>query len=166
MANASVSRLPGRLPSSHRCLLLDEPLSALDLKLRQHMRAELKEIQRKTSITFIYITHDQGEALTMSDRIAVMNGGRIEQVAATEEIYDHPATPFVATFVGEQNVFRGRIAAIDNGVAKVDTSSGTFTGLHKGTLNQGDEALVFVRPERMGIAKWWRRTTEPLVRLH
>ncbi len=143
-------------------LLLDEPLSALDLKLRQHMRAELKEIQRKTSITFIYITHDQGEALTMSDRIAVMNRGRIEQVAATEEIYDHPATPFVATFVGEQNVFRGRIVAIDNGVAKVDTSSGTFTGLHAGALNQGEEALVFVRPERMGIANG---SAEPLNRL-
>ena len=133
-------------------LLLDEPLSALDLKLRQHMRAELKEIQRKTSITFIYITHDQGEALTMSDRIAVMNRGRIEQVAATEEIYDHPATPFVATFVGEQNVFKGRIVGVDNGVARVDTSSGIFAGLNVGGLNEGDEALVFIRPERMGLA--------------
>ncbi len=133
-------------------LLLDEPLSALDLKLRQRMRAELKEIQRKTSITFIYITHDQGEALTMSDRIAVMNRGRIEQVAVTEEIYDHPATPFVATFVGEQNVFRGRVVGADNGVAKVDTSSGTFAGLNVNGLHEGDEALVFVRPERMELA--------------
>jgi spermidine/putrescine transport system ATP-binding protein len=133
-------------------LLLDEPLSALDLKLRQHMRAELKTIQRKTGITFIYITHDQGEALTMSDRIAVMSRGRIEQVAATEEIYDRPATPFVATFVGEQNVFRGRVDGIANGFAQVATLSGRFTGINTGGLSEGDEAMVFVRPERMGIA--------------
>ncbi len=133
-------------------LLLDEPLSALDLKLRQHMRAELKEIQRKTSITFIYITHDQGEALTMSDRIAVMNRGRIEQVAATEEIYDHPTTPFVATFVGEQNVFRGRVVGAANGIAQVETSGGKFTGLNANALTEGDEAMIFVRPERMGLA--------------
>ena len=133
-------------------LLLDEPLSALDLKLRQHMRAELKTIQRKTAITFIYITHDQGEALTMSDRIAVMNRGRIEQVARTEEIYDRPATPFVATFVGEQNVFRGRVAGVADGFAQVETSSGRFTGLNAGSLKEGEEAMMFVRPERMGLA--------------
>ena len=133
-------------------LLLDEPLSALDLKLRQHMRAELKTIQRKTGITFIYITHDQGEALTMSDRIAVMNRGRIEQVALTEEIYDRPATPFVATFVGEQNVFRGRVGDVANGFAQVETSCGRFTGLNVDKLAQGDDAMVFVRPERMALS--------------
>jgi spermidine/putrescine transport system ATP-binding protein len=133
-------------------LLLDEPLSALDLKLRQHMRAELKTIQRKTGITFIYITHDQGEALTMSDRIAVMNQGRIEQVARTEDIYDKPATPFVATFVGEQNVFRGRVAGAANGFCQVETPSGRFTGVNAGSLSEGDDAMVFVRPERMELA--------------
>jgi spermidine/putrescine transport system ATP-binding protein len=143
-------------------LLLDEPLSALDLKLRQHMRAELKTIQRKTGITFIYITHDQGEALTMSDRIAVMNRGRIEQVAATEEIYDRPATPFVATFVGEQNVFRGRVDGVANGFAQVATSSGRFTGFNASGLTEGDDAMVFVRPERMGIANG---STSPVNRL-
>ena len=90
-----------------KVLLLDEPLSALDLKLRQHMRNELRDIQKRVGITFIYITHDQGEALTMSDRIAVMNEGVIEQVADGKTIYDSPATPFVASFVGENNPFPG-----------------------------------------------------------
>ncbi|WP_248304605.1 ABC transporter ATP-binding protein [Breoghania sp. L-A4] len=133
-------------------LLLDEPLSALDLKLRQHMRAELKEIQRKTGVTFIYITHDQGEALTMSDSIAVMNAGRIEQVASSDEIYENPASPFVATFVGEQNVFRGRITGKANGMAQVETPLGTFTGQTRGTLTEGAEAMIFIRPERLGLA--------------
>ncbi len=132
-------------------LLLDEPLSALDLKLRQHMRAELKAIQRKTGITFIYITHDQGEALTMSDRIAVMNQGRIEQVAATEEIYNRPATPFVATFVGEHNVFRGRVVGVENGHAQVETPVGRFLGINKDGLAEHDEAMIFVRPERIAL---------------
>ena len=92
-------------------LLLDEPLSALDLKLRQHMRNELRDIQQRVGITFIYITHDQGEALTMSDRIAVMNDGVIEQVGDGKTIYDQPATAFVASFVGENNPFPGKVAA-------------------------------------------------------
>lgn len=133
-------------------LLLDEPLSALDLKLRQHMRAELKAIQRKTGVTFIYITHDQGEALTMSDRVAVMNQGRIEQVAATDEIYDRPSTPFVATFVGEQNVFRGRVIECSDGLAKLETGQGAFLGANRDDLKPGDEAMMFVRPERMNLA--------------
>ena len=133
-------------------LLLDEPLSALDLKLRQHMRAELKSIQRKTGVTFIYITHDQGEALTMSDRIAVMNKGRIEQVADTTDIYDRPATSFVATFVGEQNVFRGKVRDGANGIARVVTPVGEFTGTNRDGLSAGDEAMIFVRPERLDVA--------------
>ena len=88
-------------------LLLDEPLSALDLRLRQHMRAELRAIQKRVGITFIYITHDQGEALTMSDRVAVMNHGVVEQVGDGRGVYDDPATPFVASFVGENNGFEG-----------------------------------------------------------
>ncbi len=132
-------------------LLLDEPLSALDLKLRQHMRAELKEIQRKTSVTFIYITHDQGEALAMSDRVAVMNEGRIEQVAAADDIYNMPATPFVATFVGEQNVFAGKVAECFNGTATVDTALGPITGVNSNELVIGDDALVVVRPERIHL---------------
>lgn len=130
-------------------LLLDEPLSALDLKLRQHMRAELKDIQRKTGVTFIYITHDQGEALTMSDRIAVMNEGRLEQVATTHEIYNHPKTPFVATFVGENNVFKGKVTAKADGIAQIETELGLLRGLNKSDLGIGEDAMLFIRPERI-----------------
>ncbi|HWJ80876.1 MAG TPA: ABC transporter ATP-binding protein [Nocardioides sp.] len=90
-----------------KVLLLDEPLGALDLKLRREMQVELKELQRDLGITFLFVTHDQEEALTMSDRIAVFNDGRIEQVATATELYEHPATPFVARFVGTSNVLEG-----------------------------------------------------------
>ena len=132
-------------------LLLDEPLSALDLKLRSHMRAELRAIQKKTGVTFIYITHDQGEALTMSDRIAVMNAGRIEQVGTGDEIYSRPVTAFVASFVGESNVFRGRVAEVADGVARVATPEGAFQGQNLTGLALGDLAMVFVRPEHVRI---------------
>ncbi|MAA97914.1 MAG: ABC transporter ATP-binding protein [Stappia sp.] len=132
-------------------LLLDEPLSALDLKLRQHMRAELKELQRKTGVTFIYITHDQGEALTMSDRVAVMNRGVIQQVATADEIYNNPQTAFVAGFVGEQNVFAGRVASVSGGRAEIETPIGRVLGMNRHELAVGDEAIAMVRPERMWI---------------
>jgi putative spermidine/putrescine transport system ATP-binding protein len=93
-----------------RVLLLDEPLGALDLKLRQQMQVELKDIQQRVGITFVYVTHDQEEALTMSDRLAVFNHGRIEQVGSPAEIYEHPATPFVAGFVGVSNLVSGAVA--------------------------------------------------------
>ena len=128
-------------------LLLDEPLSALDLKLRQHMRNELRLIQKRVGITFIYITHDQGEALTMSDRIAVMNAGVIEQVSDGKTIYDEPATAFVASFVGENNPFAGRVLAVDDGFAVVDTAKGRLRGRNRRGLKVGDEAILFVRPE-------------------
>ncbi|MFO1350034.1 MAG: ABC transporter ATP-binding protein [Gammaproteobacteria bacterium] len=133
-------------------LLLDEPLSALDLKLRQHMRAELKAIQRKTGVTFIYITHDQGEALTLSDRIAVMRAGRLQQVGTTDEIYANPATPFVASFVGEQNAFTGAVAEAADGYAVVATAHGQLRGRNRDKLKAGEAAILFVRPERMRIA--------------
>ncbi len=93
-----------------RVLLLDEPLGALDLKLREQMQVELKALQRKLGITFVYVTHDQEEALSMSDRLAVMNEGRIEQVGAPDEVYDHPTTRFVASFVGHSNIVEGAAA--------------------------------------------------------
>jgi spermidine/putrescine transport system ATP-binding protein len=132
-------------------LLLDEPLSALDLKLRQHMRAELRDLQRRTGITFIYITHDQGEALAMSDRVAVMSQGRIEQIGTSTEIYNHPRTAFVASFVGENNRFTGRIvdAAGDFGV--IDSPAGRLRALNPHRLTAGAEGLLFVRPERMRL---------------
>jgi len=129
-------------------LLLDEPLSALDLKLRQHMRAELRSIQKKTGVTFIYITHDQGEALNMSDRIAVMNRGRIEQVGDTKTVYDAPSTPFVASFVGENNVLHGTVNFVNGTYAKIETPMGEMRGRkHHSNLREGDEAMFFVRPE-------------------
>ena len=138
-------------------LLLDEPLSALDLKLRQHMRTELRAIQQQVGLTFIYITHDQGEALTMSDHVAVMRNGVIDQIADGKTIYDDPATPFVASFVGENNVFRGKIRTLANGHAVVTTEgSGDLRARiateARGSLAEGADAMLFVRPESLGIA--------------
>ncbi|TSJ61947.1 ABC transporter ATP-binding protein [Starkeya sp. 3C] len=132
-------------------LLLDEPLSALDLKLRQHMRTELRAIQRRVGITFIYITHDQGEALAMSDRVAVMSRGRLEQVADADTLYADPATPFVASFVGEQNVLHGTVAGLTDDIVQVDTPVGRLSGRVKGPLAVGEAALVLVRPERIAL---------------
>jgi spermidine/putrescine transport system ATP-binding protein len=132
-------------------LLLDEPLSALDLKLRQHMRTELRAIQKRVGITFIYITHDQGEALTMSDRIAVMNAGVIEQVGDGRAVYAEPRTPFVASFVGENNAIRGRVTEVADGLATLDTPVGVLKGRNPVGLSAGQEALLFVRPESMQL---------------
>ncbi|MFF7637526.1 ABC transporter ATP-binding protein [Kitasatospora sp. NPDC008050] len=123
LARALVNRPP--------VLLLDEPLGALDLKLRQEMQLELKQIQREAGITFVFVTHDQDEALTMSDRIAVFNAGRIEQVGTPAEVYEQPATAFVAGFVGTSNLLRGALAA------QVFGESGTYS----------------VRPEKIRIAR-------------
>ncbi len=135
-------------------LLLDEPLSALDLKLRQHMRTELRAIQQRVGITFIYITHDQGEALTMSDNVAVMSQGVIEQVADGNTIYDMPETSFVASFVGENNLFAGKVSGVSDKYAVVDTRSGSIRARNakrngEYQLSAGDDAFVFVRPESL-----------------
>jgi spermidine/putrescine transport system ATP-binding protein len=132
-------------------LLLDEPLSALDLKLRQHMRNELRAIQRRVGLTFIYITHDQGEALTMSDRIAVMNRGRIEQVGEGSDVYAHPNTAFVASFVGETNALPGQVTQSADGQAVVRTSLGEFRGRNPRKLAVGNAAILFVRPEALRL---------------
>jgi spermidine/putrescine transport system ATP-binding protein len=134
-------------------LLLDEPLSALDLKLRQHMRNELRAIQQQVGITFIYITHDQGEALTMSDRIAVMSDGMIEQIADGRSIYDHPKSAFVASFVGENNAFPGKVTSAANGSAVIETRIGTLRGANPMRLDVGDKAILFVRPESLRPGK-------------
>ena len=128
-------------------LLLDEPLSALDLKLRQHMRTELRSIQQRVGITFIYITHDQGEALTMSDRIAVMSAGIVQQVGNGSEIYNNPATAFVASFVGENNAFTGTVSRADGQFAVIDTTFGPLRGVNNRGLKVGDDAYLFIRPE-------------------
>ncbi|MBO9446834.1 ABC transporter ATP-binding protein [Ruegeria sp. R14_0] len=138
-------------------LLLDEPLSALDLKLRQHMRTELREIQQRVGITFIYITHDQGEALTMSDNIAVMRAGVIDQIADGKTIYNDPNTAFAASFVGENNVFRGKIKQVMGNEAMIATNrSGDLVAristANQGKLQEGDDAMLFIRPEAFSIA--------------
>lgn len=138
-------------------LLLDEPLSALDLKLRQHMRTELREIQKRVGITFIYITHDQGEALTMSDSVAVMKAGIIDQIADGKSIYDDPSTAFVASFVGENNAFNGKIKSISDGQAVIDTNRtgalrARITTGATGKLKVGDDAMMFIRPEALHIS--------------
>ncbi|MCG6910395.1 MAG: ABC transporter ATP-binding protein [Deltaproteobacteria bacterium] len=137
-------------------LLLDEPLSALDLRLRQHMRTELRTIQQRVGITFIYITHDQGEALTMSDHVAVMREGCIDQIGEGTTIYDHPESAFVASFVGENNMFHGKVSRVEKGYSWVDTPHGCFraksAATKKGTLSVGDSAYVFIRPESLKFA--------------
>ena len=136
-------------------LLLDEPLSALDLKLRQHMRTELRAIQQRVGITFIYITHDQGEALTMSDHVAVMSQGVIQQVGDGNTIYNHPETAFVASFVGENNLFKGKVSEVSGDYAVVETTAGALrarTSTGKERLGVGDEAYTFIRPESLKIA--------------
>ncbi|WP_428240743.1 ABC transporter ATP-binding protein [Gynuella sp.] len=133
-------------------LLLDEPLSALDLKLRQHMRNELKELQRKTGITFIYITHDQGEALTMSDRVAVMSAGKLQQVADPITLYRQPQTIFTAGFVGENNAIQGQVTDMNAQFVTLDCRElGLLQGRNPGNLNRGDNATLFIRPEHISL---------------
>jgi spermidine/putrescine transport system ATP-binding protein len=136
-------------------LLLDEPLGALDLKLREHMKLELKQLQSQFGTTFVYITHDQSEALVMSDQVAVMNGGRFEQIAAPQELYYRPATSFVAGFVGDSHRWIGKIAARDANRLKIVTDRGlelnAFAAGGDGRSTPGDAIDVFVRPEAISL---------------
>ena len=135
-----------------RVLLLDEPLGALDMKLRKQMQLELKRLQRKLNITFVYVTHDQEEALTMSDRIAIMNGGVLEQIGTPEEIYDRPKTKFVADFIGESNIFEGLVSAEDGNRLTIATECGNVTVNAEGFVH--DEYIYLcVRPENLKYSK-------------
>lgn len=139
------------LINNPRVLLLDEPLGALDLKLRKQMQVELKRLQKKLGITFIYVTHDQEEAMTMSDRIAVMRDGVILQLGKPMEIYHHPYTKFVADFIGESNVFNGYVLSVDGDMLAIKTASGTL--LTKGTgFETGEELFVSIRPEFLEVS--------------
>lgn len=158
-ADKSVSQLSGgqkqrvaiarALAVEPSVMLLDEPLSALDLKLRQHMRAELRAIQKRTQVTFIYITHDQGEALAMSDRVGVMSQGKLQQVAPPRDIYDNPVNGFVASFVGENNVLAGEIAESADGRATFRTPHGTFQA--RLGPNAGANSRLYLRPEHVQL---------------
>ncbi|HEX9063844.1 MAG TPA: ABC transporter ATP-binding protein [Streptosporangiaceae bacterium] len=137
-----------------RALLLDEPLGALDLKLRQAMQVELKRIQREVGITFVYVTHDQNEALTMSDRIAVMNDGVIEQLASPREIYEHPRTRFVAGFIGTSNLLTGTAAEVTGteAVIAVSQDERIVVPVRDRQVSPGDSLELTVRPEKIELS--------------
>jgi spermidine/putrescine transport system ATP-binding protein len=132
-------------------LLLDEPLGALDLKLRKQMQVELKRIQQEVGITFIYVTHDQEEAMTMSDRIAVMNLGRYEQLGDPESLYERPATPFVAGFLGVSNLLPGMVQGKDERYATVKLADDTLIRAPTGLVDGRTDISVGVRPEKIRL---------------
>src|SRR6266700_969118 len=134
-----------------RVLLLDEPLGALDLKLRKEMQIELKRIQERVGITFIYVTHDQEEALSMSDRVAVMSNGVIEQLDEPRAIYDRPLTPFVADFIGDMNFLDGEVAEAADGGFAINAGSGVVVR-GRGHVARGSHVRVGIRPERIVAA--------------
>jgi spermidine/putrescine transport system ATP-binding protein len=135
-------------------LLLDEPLGALDLKLREHMKIELKQLQASFGTTFVYITHDQSEALVLSDHVGVMNQGRFEQLGTPQDLYYRPQTPFVAAFVGANNRLVGRVTQLEGSHVQMATADGwTVRARQHGTLALGDAVEGFVRPEIASLGR-------------
>jgi len=136
-------------------LLLDEPLGALDLKLREAMKIELKLLQHQFDTTFVYITHDQSEALVMSDHVAVMNNGRFEQIGTPQELYHRPKTAFVAGFVGDSNRWTGKVTGVSGGEVSVETQGGMAVRCRSGegvSVKAGDAVALYVRPEFIELA--------------
>lgn len=133
-------------------LLMDEPLGALDLKLRETMQTELRRIQQELGITAVYVTHDQSEAMNMSDRVVVMNSGVIEQIGAPKEIYNKPASIFVANFIGQVNIINGSVTAQKNDLTMLDYNGLSLSGLYDGTLPKGTIVHLAVRPEDVIIS--------------
>jgi ABC-type Fe3+/spermidine/putrescine transport system ATPase subunit len=133
-------------------LLLDEPLSNLDAKIRVQVRAEIRTLQRDLGITTVYVTHDQEEALSLSDRVAVMREGRVEQVGPPRELYEQPRTRFVADFVGTNNLVEGTVRAVEAQAVRVDTPLGTWEARAGGALGPQARCVVAVRPEHLGLA--------------
>ena len=135
-------------------LLLDEPLGALDLKLREHMKIELKQLQAAFGTTFVYITHDQSEALVLSDHVGVMSQGRFEQLGTPQDLYYRPQTPFVASFVGANNRIVGRVTSLDHASVEMTTADGwAIRALKKGAMAVGDAVEGFVRPEVASLGR-------------
>jgi putative spermidine/putrescine transport system ATP-binding protein len=131
-------------------VLMDEPLGALDKQLREHMQFEIKHIHEQLGVTVVYVTHDQGEALTMSDRVAVFNDGRIQQLAPPEELYERPLNSFVAQFIGENNTLKGTIETIEGRTCTVRLASGeVIDALPVNVTRPGEPTLVSIRPERV-----------------
>jgi spermidine/putrescine transport system ATP-binding protein len=141
------------LAPSPKVLLLDEPLSALDLKLRQAMREELKQLQRETGITFVFVTHDQEEALAMSDRIAVMSDGEVQQIGGPTDIYEHPINRFVADFIGDTNFLEGEIVEINDDLVTCKIGSESlYKAENSGGHAVGDQVTLFLRPEKITLS--------------
>jgi spermidine/putrescine ABC transporter ATP-binding subunit len=136
-----------------KVLLLDEPLSNLDAVLRKHMRRELRRIQQRVGITAIFVTHDQDEAFEMSDRVILMNKGRVEQVGTPEELYDAPRTRFAAEFIGEANVIDGTVVGAENGAASVQVAPGIAFHAASDGFRVGEAVQVIVRPERVALLR-------------
>ncbi len=132
-------------------VLMDEPLGALDKQLREHMQFEIKHIHESLGVTVIYVTHDQSEALTMSDRIAVFNDGVIQQLADPETLYEKPENSFVAQFIGENNTLHGRIKSINDGIARVELSNGEMVDALAINAGPGERTQLSIRPERVEI---------------
>ncbi len=142
------------LINSPKILLLDEPLGALDLQLRKQMQVELKRLQKKLHITFVYVTHDQEEALNMSDRIAVMNAGVIEQIGSPEDIYERPRTKFVAGFIGESNLIKTKIQKIDEEKISVEFAANKISVDYKNYDSSNNKAsYILIRPENIKYSK-------------
>ena len=147
-------------------LLLDEPLGALDLKLRKGLQVELKRIQREVGITFLYVTHDQEEALTMSDQIAVMNRGVVEQLAPPEEVYERPRTTFVAGFIGVSNLMPAQVVSANGASAELQLDSGArVRAVGAEGLEQGERCHAVVRPEKLRIEPADEPSTNDLARV-
>ncbi|WP_169389477.1 ABC transporter ATP-binding protein [Deinococcus aquatilis] len=134
-------------------LLLDEPLSALDLKLRKELQVELSNLQETLGMTFVFVTHDQEEALVMSDRIAVMNRGRVEQLGKAEDLYERPRTAFVANFLGQSNLIPGKVQEVGPGGAVVMTDHGPLRTVYGADLNVGREVMLSIRPEKLRMER-------------
>ena len=134
-----------------KVLLLDEPLAALDLKLRKQMQLELKGLQRRLGISFVYVTHDQEEALTMSDRVVVMNAGKIEQQGRAEEIYERPLTEFVAGFIGSSNIIEGVVESAGDQLSVIKLGNTAFT-VEGNEASQGERVRVMIRPEKIHLS--------------
>lgn len=138
-----------------KVLLLDEPLGALDLKLRKEMQLELKALQREVGITFVFVTHDQEEALTMSDRIAVMSMGKVLQIGSPVEIYERPNCRFVADFIGDTNIFEGTAEKLSGEMVHVDVPAlkNTLVGMNASDVKVGEKVVVSVRPEKIKMTE-------------
>jgi putative spermidine/putrescine transport system ATP-binding protein len=136
-----------------KLVLMDEPLGALDKQLREHMQYELKSLHEKLGVTFVYVTHDQGEALTMSDRVAVFDKGIVQQLDTVDRLYESPCNEFVANFIGDSNRLRGKIASVEGEFCEIHLADGTrLKGRNVAGAQAGADAIACIRPERMKLA--------------